>query len=74
MKNSNEDIGNAFCGDISLLEDKDNCNDHLNEKLLLSDWNQNCQNKSKCVFNLGKGSYYLNLGEKRREACEAKYT
>ena len=74
MKNSSKIIGNAFCGDISLLEDRDNCNDHLDEKLLLSDWNNNCQNKSKCNFNLGKSSYYLNLTEKRRESCDAKYT
>ena len=74
MKNSNKEIGNAFCGDISLLEDIDNCNDHLNQTLLLSDWNQNCQNKSKCDFNLGKSSYYLNLGKNSREACQANYT
>ena len=28
--NSNEEIGNAFCGNITKLNLKDNCNDHVN--------------------------------------------
>ncbi len=54
LNNSNIYIGNAFCGNITWLKQRDNCNDHLNEKLFLSDWNQQCQNKKECKFNLGK--------------------